>query len=228
MATGKNNDLEILVTDDGSPTLLDRALNVTYHSKFGAVSESRHVFIEHGLHYALNTFGKRLNILEVGFGTGLNALLSLSESLKNGLELNYTAIEKFPLDPELHKRLSYANSVDEKSAALFAGIIQADWGRAFEASGQFKITKCLADVNGSSLPEGIHAVYFDAFAPANAPEMWTPALFSKLYNSMQGKGCLVTFCAKGEVKRMLKASGFQVEALPGPPGKKEMTRAVKP
>lgn len=226
MAGHENNShLHVICTGDGSATIKNTMLNATYHSTHGAVQESKHIFIEHGLNYAIAKFGKQLNILEIGFGTGLNAFLTLIESEKRTLNIHYTGIEKFPLHESVYKRLNYAASSWEHT--LFELMHAYSWEKRKHITGNFSLLKLSGDVRELELDRTYHLIYFDAFAPATSPELWTASIFEKTYESMVSGAALVTFCAKGEVKRILKKTGFKVETLAGPPGKREMVRAVK-
>jgi tRNA U34 5-methylaminomethyl-2-thiouridine-forming methyltransferase MnmC len=221
----KNNEnLEVITTRDGSKTILNKALNATYHSKFGALQESQHIFIQNGLLYAKDVFGEELNVLEIGFGTGLNALLTLRETVKSNLRVNYYTFEKFPIPPTLYKDLGYAEE-KENEEVLFSKLHESEWDKEIQLTNHFKITKYRSDAIQSVFPGNIHVIYFDVFAPSIDPGMWSPSIFIKLHQNLSPRGCLVTFCAKGEVKRMLKEIGFSVETLAGPPGKREMVRA---
>jgi len=225
MEEAKNNgNLEFLLTRDGSKTILNKALNATYHSRFGAVQESQHIFIQNGLRYAEKTFGNTLNVLEIGFGTGLNALLTLRETLKSDLRVNYYTFEKFPISEDLYRRLEYADPGEE---SMFIQLHESRWDEEIRLTNQFVITKYNSDATDSDFPENIHVIYFDAFAPSADPGLWAPLIFTRLHQCLTLHGGLVTFCAKGEVKRMLKEIGFRIETLAGPPGKREMIRAVK-
>lgn len=216
-------DVEILDTADGSHTLRNKTLNVTYHSTNGALQESIHVYIEAGFRYALERF-KKIHVLEIGFGTGLNALLTYNESVKTGIDVDYQTIEKFPIAAEIVNSLNYA-AYDPHN--VFEKLHASDWNTAHRISDFFGFTKNLIDVNDFKISTDVHLVYFDAFAPDSTSEMWHKDIFERIYEVMIPGGCLVTFCAKGNIKRMLKTCGFKVEALPGYAGKREMTRAIK-
>ena len=221
-------ELEILVTHDGSATVLNKALKATYHSRFGALSESRHIFIHNGLYHAERLFGKRLRILEIGFGTGLNALLSLEETVKRDLETNYFSVEKYPLDVMINRALDYGNLIGGDGAALFRELVDAPWDKEVGLSGKFFLSKLKGDALTLAFPKDIDLVYFDAFGPGTSPEMWSGGMFARLFAAMKPRAHLVTFCASGQVKRNLKGAGFILESLAGPTGKREMTRAFKP
>ena len=217
---------EFKITADGSHTLYVEALDETYHSTHGAIQEAVHVFINAGLNY----FNKpKLNVLEIGFGTGLNAFLTLLEDKKSDVEINYTGIEAYPLEEEIISQLNYVaelNSNDEEKQ-LFEKLHQVEWGSHQKITGNFKLNKTKVELDKFATTEQFDVIYFDAFGPRVQPEMWTETILEKMYNCLVDDGILVTYCAKGSVKRVLKAVGFEVEPLPGPPGKREMTRAVK-
>ena len=218
---------ETLITGDGSVTIFKADLNESYHSRHGALTESRHVFIEAGLKEAFIRFGLRLNILEIGFGTGLNTLLTLQECRKHQMEVWYTAIENNPVAPDLLQSLQYANASgypeDEK---VFERMHDIPFNVAAELTSDFVIEKRLMDAREfSDSPYRYHLVYFDAFTPRVQPELWTEEVFRNIHAAMAPNGVLVTYSSKSDVQRMLKSIGFQVEKLEGPPGKREMIRA---
>ena len=220
--------MQLIVTSDSSHTILNRELNETYHSTHGAIQESRHVFIEAGLLH-ISPFPDPLSILEVGFGTGLNALLTQVEAETAGKHVMYTAIEAFPLKEEIWSQLNYPRllcSIDYSKA--FEKLHLAEWGRTEELSNFFHIHKIHVKLE-DYLPEPgqFDLVYFDAFSPASQPELWTTGIFMKLFSAMKPGAVLTTYSVKGDVIRSLKAAGFTTEKIPGPPGKRQITRAVK-
>ena len=217
--------LSIRKTGDGSTTLYHEALNETYHSVHGALTESRHVFISNGLQYATGIFAvPLLNILEVGFGTGLNAALTLECSVNSRRRISYFTLEKFPLSQEIRSQLEFPG-VD---TLALQSLHDLPWGNEIKVNPDFSFHKKEADVLQEQFPENyFHVIYFDAFAPGKQPELWTSELFQKLYSALTPGGVLVTYCAKGQFKRDLKQAGFMVESLPGPPGKREMVRAIR-
>lgn len=217
----------IIQTGDGSHTLYVQDLGERYHSIHGAIQESVHVFIQSGLRQHEPT-ADVLNILEIGLGTGLNALLTLIESQKSGFSIKYTAIEAFPLEKELTSQLNYTGllKADEYQPA-FELLHSAEWNKAICISERFELLKLHITLETAMFEPQFQIIYFDAFGPRVQPEMWTDGVFLKLYSSMLQNGCLVTYCAKGEVKRTLKRAGFTVETIQGPPGKREMVRAWK-
>lgn len=214
---------EVVLTADGSSTLLDRDKQVTYHSIHGAVQESVHVFIRNGLEQL--QIQNEIQVLEMGFGTGLNALLTWNFAQSYHKKIEYTTFEKFPLEADLVQQLHFATADDEADKLL--QLHQSSWGLAIRLSEYFSLTKLNDDFLNCAFQNRFHLVYYDAFAPSAQPELWTPAVFKLIYNALDHNGMLVTYCAKGQVKRDLKSLGFSVETLSGPPGKREMIRAVK-
>lgn len=216
--------LKITPTLDGSNTLTDEKLGETYHSVNGAVQESMLVFIQNGLK-ALGGDKKNIAVFEMGFGTGLNALLSCVHKPKDIL-ISYYCIEAFPVAGELLKQMRYEGLSREKE--LYHSIIDAPFGTWKNVSPQFLLRKEKAEFLKAGLPANFFdVIYYDAFAPKVQPELWTLECMQKCHHILKPGGLLVTYCAQGEFKRNLKAAGFRVEELPGPPGKRVMTRAVK-
>jgi tRNA U34 5-methylaminomethyl-2-thiouridine-forming methyltransferase MnmC len=218
------NSLEIITTGDGSHSLLNKALNETYHSVHGAVRESEYVFIEKGLQYWIDhNTTPVIKIFEVGFGTGLNVLLTLL--YKSNLKIEYTTLEAFPLEEEVWSVLNYAVGGEK---LLFNSLHSSKWNHSSEINAKFTLHKIKNKLELVNLvPENYDLIFFDAFAPSKQPEMWELPMLKKIFDSMTNKGVFVTYCAKGQLKRDLKNLGFTVETLPGPPGKKEMVRAIK-
>ena len=218
-------DRHIIRTADGSQTIRIPAWEEHYHSTHGALQESRHVFIRHGLHLFSDS---ELRLLEAGFGTGLNALLTLLEAPGRGLNVHYTGLEAFPLGPEEWQALEYGELLGGASHnALFEGLHQAPWGRPEPITESFTLRKVRRDILKFSESSAYHLIYFDAFGARVQPELWTEGVFTRMYNALLPGGVLVTYAAKGSVRRAMQAVGFQVERLPGPPGKREMLRAVR-
>lgn len=214
------------LTEDGSSTLYSSQFDAHYHSTHGALNESTHVFIEHGLsYYCRQKTLNSISILEFGFGTGLNALLSYQYSLLQQVPINYESLEAYPIDQDQVSNLNYSKSIGFKDE--FLKMHTCEWNRSINISNHFSLHKKKM-VFEDYQPEAIHdIVYFDAFAPTTQSHLWELPILKKCYNSLVKGGILVTFCAKGSFKRSLKSLGFEVERLPGPPGKREMTRAVK-
>lgn len=219
--------LEIIVTGDGSHSLFNRELNETYHSTHGAVQESKHVFLAMGFDYVNQQHNQRpVRILEIGFGTGLNAWLTCLHTQQTLTPTRYTSLETFPLPADIWKQLTYATTPD--ALAVFHALHQAPWEDEVTITPHFILIKRQIAVQEITLPDdSCDLIYFDAFAPNKQPEMWELPVFQKLYRALAAGGVLVTYCAKGQVKRDLRATGFVVEALQGPPGKREMIRAIK-
>jgi len=216
--------IELKITEDGSHTLYLENLDETYHSKHGAIQEAMHVFIDAGLKYFKQS---KLNILEVGFGTGLNAFLTLQES--NDSTINYTSLEAFPLKKEIVNQLNYKSELKLNAVGIeqFEKLHHVEWGSYQEISAKFNLNKVKVELAHYQTSEKFDIIYFDAFGPRVQPEMWEKSIFEKMQSLLSDGGILVTYCAKGSVKRTLKELGFEVEPLPGPPGKREMTRARK-
>lgn len=220
-----SQDFTLHLTGDGSETLYSATMQESYHSLNGAVQESRHVFIEAGLKKCTR---KAIHIFEVGFGTGLNAYLTWAEARRSRLDVAYTTVEAFPLSLDVLSALGYEALEPSMEKDAFRQMHAANWGQPqLLETDCFSLFKLEGDFTSQILPHGIDLVYFDAFAPDKQPEMWEEHLFKRIYNAMNEQGLLVTYCAKGEVRRRLQRCGFHVERIPGPPGKREMLRAVK-
>lgn len=211
-------------TEDGSDSLYVPEIDETYHSIHGAIQESAHVFIQNGLRYYLESHHpKQLDILEFGFGTGLNALLSLREMAMT--RVAYTSLEKYPVNPTLAKELNYGKALGLE--AEFERLITCQWGNWCNVTDGFKLMKREIDFVHFEPVNEYDIVYFDAFAPSKQPELWTMEILEKCHKALRPQGIFVTYSAKGQVRRDLQSLGFQVERLPGPPGKFEMLRALK-
>jgi tRNA U34 5-methylaminomethyl-2-thiouridine-forming methyltransferase MnmC len=220
--------IHLKLTGDGSHTLFVPELNENYHSYHGAYAEAVHVFIETGLRSAFDQFST-INIFEVGFGTGLNATLAYQFASKNKKPVSYTGIEKYPLDQEIVDQLNYKEFwKEEELNSAFDQMHLVPWNEATQLHENYIFKKLNGAVQDYLFEQNhYHLIFFDAFAPEKQPDMWTVELFKKLFDCLQPKGSLVTYCAKGQFKRDLKAAGFEVETLPGPPGKREMVRGMK-
>jgi len=217
---------EILKTSDGSNTLFVPELDETYHSTHGALQEALHVFIREGLQFLPQL--KKVSILEVGFGTGLNALLSLIEADNTNRKIQYTSLEAFPLDWEVVEQLNYMDLVSsDYNAALFKEMHTCDWESFSDINTSFRLRKLKVKLQEVSFENEFDIIYFDAFAPQVQPDLWTEQIFASMYKALKPNGILVTYCAKGIVKRALKSVGFNLQSIPGPPGKREMSRGVK-
>lgn len=198
-------------------------MNVTYHSKHGAVQESMHVFVEAGLRPLLAKHAV-LRVLEMGFGTGLNAWLTLKEAEAHGSVICYEAIEAFPLQPEEWVGLNYAAAEEQK---IFHQLHACDWDVLQSIRPSFSLLKHHGKLQDFNTGNKFHLVYYDAFAPTAQPELWTVEVFAKLFVLLEPGGVLTTYCSKGNVRRAMQAAGFSIEKIPGPPGKREMVRAHK-
>lgn len=218
---------QLFLTQDGSHSIFSEQFGVSYHSKYGAIQETQHVFIDAGLRPKA-LVQKEIAILDIGFGTGLNAFMTLLESIKSDLHISYIAYEAFPISKEQVDLLNYPQLLkDPASATHFSLLHDQEWDRVLQLHDNFTFTKHLASFQEIDFKETFDLIYFDAFAPSAQPELWETALLKKMYKALKTNGILVTYCAKGQVKRNLKEVGFKVEKLKGPPGKREMTRAVK-
>ncbi len=216
----------LIETQDGSHSLLSGAFGVSYHSRYGAIQESSHVFIQAGLHWkALQS--KQLRILEIGFGTGLNAYLTLLEAQRLDLKVQYESIEAYPISIEQATTLNYPQILEPAAPTLFMKLHAAPFGATSTLTAHFHLLKQQILFHNIQYAGEFDLVYYDAFAPDAQPELWEEPMLKKIYEALKRGGIMVTYCAKGYVKRNLKAVGFQVEALPGPPGKREMTRCLK-
>lgn len=223
---------ERLLTSDGSYTVAIPGMNVTYHSTHGAVQESRHVFIEAGLNYALSTFDNSnntsLRIFEMGFGTGLNALLSFAKAKELNRCINYQSAELYPLSMEDVKALNYISMLgDESLSQPFIQMHKCEPGKDIAISPFFTLHTSNESLLNITTTQSFHLIYFDAFAPDIQPELWTQPVFKQMYNMLCNDGALVTYCSKGTVRRAMQAAGFTIEKLKGPPGKREIVRALK-
>jgi tRNA U34 5-methylaminomethyl-2-thiouridine-forming methyltransferase MnmC len=218
---------EIKVTDDGSKTLFIPDWNENYHSSHGAVQEAKHVFLEYGLGAIENK--EEINVFEVGFGTGLNAILTYQYAIENQLKINYDSIEAYPIMKEEMELLDYVSLFENKDTKeVYQKMYDVSWDESVMISENFHLKKIHNKLEHHILPQDHYdIIFFDAFGPRVQEGMWSKDHFKNLYNSLKKGGLFVTYCAKGQVKRDLKSVGFEVETLPGPPGKREMTRGRK-
>jgi len=217
---------EIIKTSDGSNTLYVRDLDEQYHSVHGAVTESEHVFIKNGWQALPNK--PHVVVLEVGLGTGLNCLLTALKAFDEGREVTYHAVEKYPLSTQIISGIGYGKLFGERGLEIFERIHQANWNEMSAVFPGFNLMKIETDFLVWEGSEGIQydLVYFDAFGPDKQPEMWTPEIFMKISGLTRQGGIIVTYAAKGEVRRRMSSAGFIMERLPGPPGKREMLRGI--
>ncbi|MFK7948465.1 MAG: tRNA (5-methylaminomethyl-2-thiouridine)(34)-methyltransferase MnmD [Saprospiraceae bacterium] len=214
-------------TQDGSHSVFSDKYGVSYHSKYGAIQETQHVFINAGLRLKA-VEQSEISILEIGFGTGLNAFMTYLESEKRGLTIDYIGVEAYPISMEIAKNLNFATQVQQpESQFVLNKIHEVEWERSVAINDHFKLTKVKKLFETLDYENQFDIIYFDAFAPTSQPELWQIPLLTSMYKALKQHGIFVTYCAKGQFKRDLKAIGFTVEAIPGPPGKREMTRALK-
>lgn len=209
-------------TKDLSPTLYSEEFQQTYHSIHGAIAESNHVFLQKGLN-EISKIKNEISIFEMGYGTGLNAALTWKYALEDKLKINYYSIEKYPVENDL---ISNFKTQDNELNQYLNQLNQAKWNIDHSFEG-FQFQKILGDLNDIELEKTFDIIYYDAFSPNAQPELWTEDIFRKMYSCLNPNGILVTYCAKGQVKRNLKAVGFLVDSPPGPIGKREMTRGRK-
>lgn len=220
--------LEFKITGDNSHTLLVKELNETYHSTKGAINEALHVFMQKGLYdYIQRTQPKKISVFEVGFGTGLNAHLAHCFAKEHNIAIDYVSIEAHPLEISLVAQLNYTDLIpSDKSTYL--KLHEVEWDNPVVIDEYFTLTKLHQELKDVELENNFFdVVFFDAFAPDIQPELWTKEVFELMHNKLKEGGTLVTYCAKGIVKRTIKEVGFNLETLAGPPGKREMIRALK-
>ncbi|MEQ8219708.1 MAG: tRNA (5-methylaminomethyl-2-thiouridine)(34)-methyltransferase MnmD [Arenibacter sp.] len=216
---------KIITTADGSKTIQIEDWNEQYHSIHGAIQEAYHVFIKNGLSLFQD---RELSILEIGFGTGLNALITLLESEKRGLDIVYKGVEAYPVVPEELQQLDYTSALNAGNLEQdFLSMHQTSWEQSHPITANFSLIKQQIDFKEISDLDLFDLIYFDAFGARVQPELWTEEVFTLMYRALKKDGVLVTYSAKGSVRRAMQAVGFVVERLPGPPGKREMLRALK-
>jgi tRNA U34 5-methylaminomethyl-2-thiouridine-forming methyltransferase MnmC len=198
-------------------------LGETYHSRHGAIQESQHVFIRHGLQFWVEqNRTSNIVIFEVGFGTGLNAWLTMQLARQERLHVTYFSIEAYPIQREVWSQLNYAPQDDS-----FSLLHDAPWNESVSINQHFTLHKIHGRLETQQMPTDVDVVFFDAFAPSKQPEMWSFQILQKVCAGMSASGVFVTYCAKGQLKRDLRALGLSLETLQGPPGKKEMVRASR-
>lgn len=222
----------LYTTNDGSHTLYLESLDETYHSRNGAIEESMYVFIEKGLNTFLAQHPeiKTIQIFEVGFGTGLNAILTFLESKKLTISIIYHSIEAYPLAHSIIEQLNYSNNFELADQAIFKKMHQSEWNKPIVLSEKFTLVKHhqkLENFEINHLQNTINVIFMDAFAPNKQAEMWEIPIFEKLFNLLTSAGILVTYTSKGDVKRAMQQVGLLVEKLAGPPRKRHMLRGIK-
>lgn len=236
---------EVVITADGSSTIHLPEWDEQYHSKHGAIQEAYHVFIKHGLQYICHPkfiseshidsplecsrdVNNEISILEIGFGTGLNGFITLIEAEKLNVKIDYFGVEGYPVAMDEIVQLNYpAQLKSETNELLFKTMHEVSWEEKHGISNNFSLTKQNRFFSKIKEKDTYNLIYFDAFGARVQPELWTEAIFQSMYDALKEKGVLVTYAAKGSVRRAMQAVGFKVEKLPGPPGKREMLRATK-
>lgn len=219
--------VSLYTTADQSHTLYNHELDETYHSRNGAVDESLHVFLANGF-LAKAEHQRKIRLLEAGFGTGLNAILTLHEAQKQQVSCQYVSLETYPLPASLINQLNYTEFIPKQLHATYYAMHQAGWNKEVKLDAHFLLTKVQQSIHDYQPDQGFDLVYFDAFGPDKQPDMWTPEVFASFYEWMNTGGVFVTYSAKGDVRRALIRAGFQVERLPGGNRKRHMLRAIKP
>lgn len=223
---------EIILTSDGSSTIYLPEWNEHYHSKHGAIQEANYVYLDKGLHFyiseQLQNENNEVNVLEMGFGTGLNAYLTLLYAEKHKIIINYTAIEAFPVLATSIQKLNYTALLHQtENSSLFQQLHDCEWESFQAITPYFNLKKQHKTFHQLTVSNVFNVVYFDAFGPRVQPELWTATLFNKMYNALKIKGVLTTYCAQGNARRAMMQEGFTVTKLVGPPGKRHMLRALK-
>lgn len=224
---------EIITTNDGSKTIHISEWNEHYHSTHGAIQEALHVYLKEGLAFFLDSKSfykgsQPISILEIGFGTGLNALLTLAEAEKQQVKINYTGVEGFPVSHSEIEQLNYGEAVTIKNSnSLFQKLHSCDWEKFCSISEGFRLKKQHKQFSEIDDTNQFDILYFDAFGPRVQPELWTEAVFNAMFKALKPNGVLVTYCAQGNARRAMMSAGFTVERVNGPPGKRHMLRAIK-
>ena len=214
---------KLVITNDGSHSIFNAEMNECYHSKHGAIVEAEYVFIKNGL---LAENKKQFNVLEIGFGTGLNALLTAQKARQKNISVNYHAIELYPVPEKNYSQLNFTELIGERKSKLLQ-IHECEWEKEHVINNFFNLTKNEIALEKYTSNTKFDIIYFDAFSPEKQPELWTAEIFQNMYDLLNEDGFLVTYCAKGVVKRTMKVVGFEIIVLDGPPGKRQMTRANK-
>ena len=214
---------KLVITNDGSHSIFNAEMNECYHSKHGAIVEAEHVFIKNGL---LAENKKKFNILEIGFGTGLNALLTAEKAKQKNISVNYHGIELYPVETANYTQLNFCELIGIDNSELLK-LHECNWETENKIHNFFKLTKNKIAMENYTSNTKFDIIYFDAFSPEKQPQLWTAEIFKNMHHLLKEDGFLVTYCAKGVVKRTMKAVGFEIVVLDGPPGKRQMTRANK-
>ncbi len=214
---------KVIKTNDGSFSLFDVKMKESYHSKHGAIKEAKHVFLKNGL---LSLSKDEIAILEIGFGTGLNTLLTLKESIKNNININYHTLEPYPISQNMYKILNYHKILGIEKQ-IFLELHNTKWNEEKKIDDFFILKKIKKSIQMFNTEKKYDLVYFDAFSPKKQPELWSPDILRKIFFLLKNNGFLVTYCAQGKFKRNLKEIGYKVISLDGPPGKREMIKAIR-
>lgn len=218
-----------MTTKDGSKTIHIPEWNEQYHSTHGAIQEAKHVYLKHGLAFFCTSEGyakqSEISVLEIGFGTGLNAFLTAIKAEELNLNCNYVGVEGFPISNKELEALNYTETLKHK--AIFKAIHTCEWEKEFKISKNFKLTKQQKQFSEITNKNHFDVIYFDAFGPRVQPELWTETIFKNMYKAMKQNGVLVTYCAQGHARRAMISVGFTVSKVEGPPGKRHMLRTVK-
>ncbi|MFN2261249.1 MAG: tRNA (5-methylaminomethyl-2-thiouridine)(34)-methyltransferase MnmD [Psychroflexus sp.] len=219
---------KIITTGDGSKTIQIEDWDEQYHSTHGAIQEAEHVYVKSGLEYFKNNSTSEINVLEIGFGTGLNALLTSIWAEKQQIKINYTGVEAFPVSSEEIQGLNYPEQLHfENAKQLYSNIQNCQWESFEDVSEYFSLKKLRLFFEKIQFENQFDVIYFDAFGARVQPELWTEQIFQIMFIAMRENGVLVTYSAKGSARRAMQSVGFKVEIIPGPPGKRHMLRAVK-
>lgn len=222
------DDIEVITTDDGSSSLYLPQMDETYHSTHGAMAESEHVYIKTGLKYLIERGEKEISLFELGFGTGLNTILTyLYWNNRSDIKINYTTIEKYPIDKDIVNQLNYNGITDNSELKdVFLQLHNLEWSVQKEIGKGFTFAKYKSAIEEFETTQKFNLIYYDAFAPSKQPEMWQLTVLEKIRDMMQPNGVLVTYCAQGQFKRNLKQLGFELDMQAGPKGKTQITRAI--
>ncbi|UPQ78593.1 tRNA (5-methylaminomethyl-2-thiouridine)(34)-methyltransferase MnmD [Flavobacterium azooxidireducens] len=216
---------EIIITSDGSTSIHLPEWEESYHSKHGAIQEAQHVFIKNGLSLCK---GQSVSVLEIGFGTGLNAFITFLESQKSNQNIDYVGVEGFPISAQEVLQMNYVNQLNANQFELeFKKMHQSDWEENVTISEHFRLTKRKQLFNEINDKNQFDIIYFDAFGYRVQPELWSVEIFTKMFEALKEGGILVTYACRGPIKNAMKEGGFQIEKLAGPPGKREMLRGWK-
>jgi tRNA U34 5-methylaminomethyl-2-thiouridine-forming methyltransferase MnmC len=218
---------EMIITADQSHSVMISGTSMTYHSRYGAIRESMHIYIDSGLAGLLNR-KSLIHIFEMGFGTGLNALLTFIAAASCNQSIYYETVDEFPLEKEIFEKLNYCEQLKRPDLHLFfQQMHEARWQKEVRITPFFTLKKCENSIQDYQFEKTFDIVFYDAFAPGAQRELWTNQLFTKIFSALSPGGLLLTYCSKGDVRRAMEASGFRVYKLPGPPGKREILKGVR-